>query len=299
MGLWLSKYFVDNGYKVWILDNLSNSSERNIKEFKDKLSGLIIADVRDKLKLAEVFAMGFDICLHLAAMINVQDSIDNPADCFENNITGTFNVLEECRKHNTKMVFISSALIYESAKRGQKINEEHPLNPSCPYAASKIFGENLAMSYYKTYKLPVVILRPFNIYGPWQKSNSEGGVINVFIERRIKGRPLEIFGDGRQGRDFFYVEDCAEFIGRAAGSEKAVGRTFNAGSGREVKIKDLAEIISEGKAEVKFVKHHHPHAEIMNMAADSASAENVLGWMAKTTLEEGIHRTAEWLKKQG
>ncbi len=298
MGHWIAKNLIEKGHKVWILDNLSNSSENNVKEFKNELQDFIIGDIKDKQLLSELFQNSFDICVHLAATINVQESIDNPEKNFNDNCLGTFNVLEQCRKHNTKMVFASSALVYKTAESGQKITEEHPLNPSCPYTANKINGENLVMAYFKTYKLPVVILRPFSIYGPFQRSDSEGGVMSIFINKKLNGQPLEVFGDGEQGRDFFYIEDCAEFMARACFSEKAVGQIFNAGSGEETKIKDLAEKIADNKVEIKFIKHHHPYAEITNMCADSSKAEKILNWKPTISLEQGIIKTEQWLKNQ-
>lgn len=296
MGRWVSKNLVDKGYKVWIFDNLSNCTENNIQEFRDKLGGFVIGDIKEREPLSRLFENNFEMCIHLAATVNVQESIDNPEKCFNNNITGTFRVLEECRKYNTKIIFVSSALIYQTAKDGQRTTEDHSLNPSCPYTVSKIFGENLVISYHKTYKLPTVILRPFSIYGPWQRSDSEGGVMSIFIDRKLRGSPIEVFGNGNQGRDFFYIEDCAEFIVRAAFSDQAVGKTLNAGSGQETKIKDLAKLIANGNVDIRFVNHHHSHAEIMNMCADSRKAEKILGWKARVSLEEGINRTTEWLK---
>lgn len=298
MGRWLAKYLVEAAHKVWILDNLSNSGEKNIEEFRSRLADFVIGDIKDKELLAKLFKHNFDVCFHLAAAINVQESIDNPQKCFSDNVTGTFNVLEECRKKNTKIVFVSSALVYATSKKGKSIQEGYFLNPSCPYAASKIFGEQLTIAYYKTYNLPAVILRPFSIYGPWQRSDSEGGVMSIFIDRKLKNKPIEVFGDGRQGRDFFYIEDCIEFILKAAFSQKAVGQIFNAGSGQEVKIKSLAKMITNGNTKIKFVKHHHPHAEIMCMRADSAKAEKILGWKRKTSLEQGINKTIDWLQSQ-
>jgi len=296
MGRWLAKHLVDSGHKVWVLDNLSNAREKNVAEFRDKLSGFVIGDIKNRKLLSAVFKKKFNVCFHLAAAINVQESIDNPGKCFEDNVTGTFNMLEECRKHKTKMVFVSSALAYASAKRGELISEAHPLNSSCPYVASKIFGEEMVTAYHKTYDLPVVILRPFSIYGPWQRSDSEGGVMSIFISRKLKNKPLYVFGSGRQGRDFFYVEDCAKFIAKAGFSSKAVGGIFNAGSGCEIKIKELAEIIAGKKGRIKFIKHHHPHAEIMNLRADSKKARKLLGWTFETGLKEGIVKTTDWLQ---
>ncbi|MBA4321041.1 MAG: hypothetical protein C0412_21840 [Flavobacterium sp.] len=178
------------------------------------------------------------------------------------------------------------------------MTEEYPLNASCPYTANKINGENLVMSYFKTYNLPVVILRPFSIYGPYQRSDSEGGVMSIFINKKLKSEPLEVFGDGNQGRDFFYIEDCAEFVAKACFSDKAIGQVFNAGSGTEIKIKDLAKKIADNKVDIKFVEHHHSYAELTNMRADSSKAENILNWKPSTSLEQGIIKTTQWLKSQ-
>ncbi|MFH1968229.1 MAG: NAD-dependent epimerase/dehydratase family protein [bacterium] len=297
MGRWVSKNLLEKGHKVWVLDNLSNGSEKNIEEFRDKLEDFAIVDIKDKQLLSKLFENNFDICIHFAAAISVQESIDNPEKNFNNNCIGTFNALEECRKHKVKMVFASSALVYKTAEAGQKMTEQHPVFASCPYAANKINSENLIMSYFRTYSLPVVILRPFSIYGPFQRSDSEGGVMSIFINKKLKGEPVEVFGDGNQGRDFFYIEDCAEFVAKACFSDKAIGQIFNAGSGTEIKIKDLAEKIADNKAEIKFIKHHHPQAEITNMSADSSKAEKLLNWKPSVSLEEGINKTTRWLQK--
>lgn len=298
MGRWVAKNLLLKGHKVWILDNLSNGSEKNIEEFRDELQDFVKGDIQDKELVEELFKNNFDICVHFAAAIDVQDSIDNPEKSFNNNCLGTFNILEQCRKNNTKMVFSSSALVYKTAGRNQMITEEHPLFASCPYTASKINGENIIISYFKTYNLPIVILRPFSIYGPFQRSDSEGGVMSIFINKKLKSEPLEVFGDGEQERDFFYIEDCVEFVARTCFSDEASGQIFNAGFGIGIKIKDLAKKIADNKVEIKFIKHHHPHAEIMNMSADSSKAERVLDWKPITNLEQGIIKTTQWLKNQ-
>lgn len=296
IGRWVTKKLIDKGGKIWILDNLSNGTENNIKEFRSELEGFVRGDIRDKVLLSGLFKEDFDACIHLAAAINVQESIDNPGKCFEENVAGTFNVLDECRRQGTTMVFMSSALVYETARHGQTIKEDHPLNPSSPYTASKISGEQLVTSYSNTYDLPIVILRPFSIYGPWQRRDSDGGVVSIFIDRKLKGEPIEVFGNGEQSRDFLYVEDCAGFIVEAALSSKALGHVFNAGAGEEVKIKDLAEKIGEGRVDIRFVKHHHPEAEVMSLRADSRKAKEILGWQATTNLAAGLIKTADWLQ---
>jgi nucleoside-diphosphate-sugar epimerase len=212
---------------------------------------------------------------------------------------GTRNVLEECRKANAKVVLVSTCMVYDTAG-GTAIGEEHAVNPASPYAASKLSAEHMAIAYHHTYGLPVVCLRPFNTYGPFQKSNMEGGVISIFIRRAMAGEELKVFGTGEQTRDLLYVEDCAEFIEVAAYSEKAVGQMFNAGSGSDIKVKDLALLVAGGdKSKVNFVKHHHPQSEIMKLLCDARKAQKVLGWKPRTSLKQGIEKTKQWIAKGG
>lgn len=295
MGRWVAHEFVKRGCEVWVLDNLSNGAEANIAEFKSKLGGMVVGDVKDRKLLADLFACRFEICVHCAAAINVQESIDCPERCVQDNVIGTFNVLEECRKYGTRMVFISSALVYMTADDDDTIREEHPLHAACPYAASKIAGENFTLAYHASYGLPAVILRPFSIYGPWQRSDSEGGVVSIFIDHALRNQPVSIYGDGEQSRDFFYVEECATFVADASFSKSANGRILNAGSGSETRIKDLALKICGTPDAIKYVKHHHAHAEIMHMRADSTNARRLLGWCCRTSLDEGLRMTREWL----
>ena len=298
MGRWVSKHLVDQGHDVRILDNLANCTEENVREFRKDLGEFVVGDIKDRNVLVQFFKNGPEVCIHLAAAINVQESIDNPRKCFEDNVVGTFNVIEECRSHRCRIVFISSALVYATADEDETITEDHPLNPSCPYAVTKITGEKMVIAYHRTYDLPAVILRPFSIYGPWQRSDSEGGVMSIFINNKLNNEPLQVFGNGEQSRDFIYIEDCAEFIAMSAFSEETNGETLNAGSGNEVKINELARMILDGKTDVRFVKHHHAYAEIMHMRSDSSKAKKILGWEPKTSLEEGIRRTTEWLESR-
>jgi nucleoside-diphosphate-sugar epimerase len=177
------------------------------------------------------------------------------------------------------------------------INEEHPLNPKSPYAGSKLAAENLASSYYHAYGLPVVITRPFNTYGPYQKSDMEGGVVSIFVKSLLQGETLKIFGDGTQTRDLLYVEDCADFIVKASFNEKAVGAVINGGYGHDIEIKDLALLICKDSERFVHVKHHHPQSEISKLLCDYTKAKKMLGWVPKTSLEEGIEKTKLWIRR--
>ena len=296
IGRWIVKKLLDDGYEVCVLDDLSNGRTENIEEFKDTPKFRFIqGDIRDQEVLQSVFK-DIDICIHAAAAINVQDSIDNPHRYYDVNVNGTFNILEEARKRDVKVVLIGTCMVYDLTA-SKAISEEHYLNPKSPYAGSKLAAENLALSYYHAYGLPVVITRPFNTYGPYQKSDMEGGVVSIFIRSFLEKKTLNIFGDGTQTRDLLYVEDCAEFIVNASFTEKAVGEIINAGYGQDIAIKDLALLICKNPQRIRYVEHHHPQSEIPKLLCDYTKANKLLGWEPKTSLEEGIEKTKEWIRR--
>jgi len=300
IGRWVVKKLLDDGHKVWILDNLSNGSKRNIEEFinNSNLIEFTEGDIKDIATLERLFLNKFDLCYHLAASINVQDSIDDPVTTFQNDTVGTFYVLEQCRKHNVKMVFMSTCMVYDRAKDNEGIDESHPVKPASPYAGSKIAGENMVLSYWYAYKLPTVVIRPFNTYGPMQRTDGEGVVVAIFIKRSLEGLPLNIYGDGKQTRDLLYVEDCAEFVVQAGYSDRVNGEIVNAGLGRDISINDLALLISGDASKIKHVPHIHPQSEIPKLLCNAQKAKNLLGWYPKTSLEEGIAKTKEWITEQ-
>ena len=295
IGRWVVEKLLDDGHKVCVLDDLSNGRKENIEEFRDNpMFEFVLGDIRDKEVLKRTFN-DIDICIHAAAAINVQESIENPQRYYDVNVNGTFNILEEARKKDVKVVLIGTCMVYDLTSL-EAINEEHSLNPKSPYAGSKLAADDLALSYFHAYGLPVVITRPFNTYGPYQKSNMEGGVVSIFIKSFLEGKTLNVFGDGTQTRDLLYVGDCAEFIVKAAFTEKAVGEVINAGSGKDIAIKDLALLICKDAERIRHVKHHHPQSEIPKLLCDYTKAKKFLGWKPKTSLEEGIEKTKEWIR---
>ncbi len=297
IGRWTVGGLLDLGYEVLVLDNLSNGSVANIEEFKGRKGflGLIEGDIRDRSVVEDAFASSLDCCVHLAAQINVQDSIDDPDETFQSDIAGTFNLLECARRHGTRFVFVSTCMVYSMAIDGRAIDENHPVNPASPYAAAKLAGEFMSISYYHTYGLPSTVLRPFNTYGPFQKSSGEGGVISVFVGNKLEGKPLMIYGDGTQTRDFLFVKDCARFIATAAFEDRILGRIINAGSGKDISINGLAEMISDGNVPIEHVPHIHPQSELMVLRCDNSLAMEFLGWSPRVELSEGIAQTRRWI----
>ena len=286
--------------KIVIIDNLENGREENLFEFNNNpnLKETIIGDVKDEELIEELFSKyKFSICIHLAAQINVQESLDNPKKAFENNLRSTYNILEAARKINTKVVLIGTCMVYDLANSNIAISEQYPVKPSSPYAGSKLAAEELALSYHNGFNLPVVVLRPFNTYGPFQKTNMEGGVISIFVNKKINNEQILIYGDGTQTRDFLYVEDCAEFIVKAAESDNCIGEIVNAGTGKDISINDLAFLIVGDENRIKHVKHHHPQAEIMKLVCDNSKAKQLLNWEPKTDLNEGISIMEKWINQ--
>jgi nucleoside-diphosphate-sugar epimerase len=300
IGRWVVKNLLSKGKEVIVIDNLSNCSKENLEEFENNqnLKEVVIEDIRNPKIVEKLFnKYQFSNCFHLAAQINVQESLDFPERAFENNVIGTYNVLEAARKYNTKIILMGTCMVYDLADANIAISEEHRIKPSSPYAGSKIAAEELALSYYYGLGLPVVILRPFNTYGPFQKTNMEGGVVSIFVLRKLKNENLMVFGDGTQTRDLLYVEDCAEFIVLASENEKCVGEVINAGTGKEITINDLAKLIIGDDNRIKHIKHHHPQSEIMKLVCDNSKAKRILNWEPNTTLEEGIIKLESWIKE--
>jgi UDP-glucose 4-epimerase len=298
IGRWVIKQLLQDGHEVTVLDDLSNGRLFNLEELRGEAGfvSFVEGDIKDEALLQQVFETGsFDLCYHLGASINVQDSIDDPRTTFNNDTVGTFYVMEQCKKHQVKVVFMSTCMVYDQCNDEIGITELHPTKPASPYAGAKIAAENMALSYYYAYGLPVVIIRPFNTYGPYQKSGGEGGVVSIFIKLKISGKTLNIYGSGNQTRDLLYVEDCADFVVQAGYSDKVNGQIVNAGLGRDITINDLAKLVVGDESRIQHIEHIHPQSEIDKLLCNYQKAESLLGWKPKVSLEEGLRRTEEWI----
>ena len=299
IGRWVVKRLLDDGHDVWALDDLSNGRLANIAEFEDQAGwrGFSRGDIKDVAVLEKLFQNRFDLCYHMGASINVQDSIDEPKRTFDNDVIGTFNILEFCRQDKVKMIFMSTCMVYDMATDPAGINELHPTKPASPYAGSKIAGENMVLSYWYAYGMPTVVVRPFNTYGPFQKTGGEGGVVAIFIKKALAGEKLQIYGSGEQTRDLLYVDDCARFVVEAGYSDKVNGQILNAGLGQDVSVNSLAAMVEPNPAKIVHVPHIHPQSEIMKLLCDSRKAKELLDWTPQVSLAEGLRLTREWIEK--
>jgi UDP-glucose 4-epimerase len=296
IGRWTVAELLSRSAEVIVLDNLSSGSEGNLAEFAGRpgFREFVVGDIRDGRLLRALLGRGVDLVLHLAARINVQESIDRPAEVFDADVAGTFGLLELCREKKTPFLFMSTCMVYARAL-DRAIDERHPTFPASPYAAAKLSGEALTLAYGQAYGLPVVVVRPFNTYGPFQRADGEGGVVSIFCRRALAGGTLDIYGGGEQTRDLLYATDCARFVVEAAVNPKARGQVLNAGSGRDVTINALAAMICPEPGRIRHVPHIHPQSEIMKLQCDYSLARGLLGWEPRVRLEDGVKQVREWI----
>jgi nucleoside-diphosphate-sugar epimerase len=298
IGRWVVGELLAQDHEVVPIDNLVAGDVAALDEFVGR-PGLLPfeeGDVRDAAACRR-WMRGVDAVAHLAASISVQESIDDPATTFENDVTGTFNVLEAARETGSRVLFMSTCMVYDRAGP-EGIAERHPTKPASPYAASKLSGEALTLSYHHAYGLPTTVVRPFNTYGPFQRSVGEGGVVAIFTRRSLLGQDLRIFGDGTQTRDLLYVEDCARFVVAALSADQAVGRVLNAGTGRDVSVNDLAALIEPDGSRIVHVPHIHPQSEIAVLRCDPSLAWELLGWRPERPLDDGLRRVRAWMAER-
>lgn len=298
IGRWVVGELLTQGHEVLPIDNLVAGDVEALADF-DGRAGLLPfdqGDVRDA-EACRRWMRGVDAVAHLAASISVQESIDDPATTFENDVIGTFNVLEAARARGARVLFMSTCMVYDRAGDAG-ITEAHPTKPASPYAASKLSGEALTLSYFHAYGLPTTVIRPFNTYGPFQRSVGEGGVVAIFTRRSLLDEELRIYGDGSQTRDLLYVEDCARFVVAALLSDRATGRILNAGTGRDVSVNELASLVETDASRIVHVPHIHPQSEIAVLRCDPSLARDVLGWQPEVPLADGLARVRAWMAER-
>jgi len=294
IGSWTVEKLISREYKVVILDNLAYGSIDNLSKVLDDIV-FINGDIRDSELLDKLFKKyRFYGVIHLAALVSVNEVSQKPYEGYSINVYGTFNLLEMSRKYDVeRFVYASSAAVYGDPL-SLPISEDHPLYPKSLYGATKLAGEVLVNSYSINYGLSTISLRYFNVYGPRMKPGPYAGVIYIFIHNVIHNKPLTIYGDGLQTRDFIYVEDVAE--ANLLALESNVTGSYNIGSGNDISIKDLAYKILGlmGRNDLEIVYDKPRIGDIRYSLADISKAAQLLGWKPDTNFEEGLKRTIKY-----
>lgn len=295
IGSELVRQLIAQGHQVIVVDNLINGKLENLKGLSSDKLKLVIADIRDRDLMGQLM-QDVELVFHLACL-GVRHSIHSPQENHEVNATATLYLLTEARRAGVKrFVYVSSSEVYGTA-RWVPMTEEHPTFPLTVYGASKLAGECYTRAFYCTYDYPTVVVRPFNSYGPRSHHEGDSGeVIPKFMLRGLAGRPMIIFGDGLQTRDFTFVSDTARGIILAGFSEESVGQTINLGGGFEITLNQLAQEIARaiGNPNAEIVHDKARPGDVQRLFVDTVKAKKLLGFVPEVNLQDGLAHLKDW-----
>jgi len=298
----LAKKYLEKGDEVYIIDDLSTGSMDNIESLLKEYSGKIIFEKETILHddiLMEMTGIA-DVVVHLAAAVGVKYIIDNPLSSIETNIIGTENVLKWAKKFRKKVFIASSSEVYGDQDKASLSEEDSVIyGPSTKlrwsYAAAKLVDEFLSLSYHKTYNLPVLICRFFNVIGPNQ-TGEYGMVVPRFIDQALKDEPITVFGDGTQSRTFTYIDDIVDAIIKMIDSEECIGEIVNLGGEEEITIKALAEkivVMTNSKSAIELIPYDKVYGkdfdDMKRRAPSIEKAKRLIGFSPKYDLEKALN----------
>jgi dTDP-glucose 4,6-dehydratase len=288
-GSHIAEQCLRDGHDVTILNTFSEEAKRETERFRGDVS-TVWGSVTDP-EIVKKTLRGQDVVIHLAARINVDESIAAPSSFLHTNLTGTYNVLEGVREQACRLIYASSCEVYGSVGP-TPAGEESALRPHSPYAASKAAADLLCSAYRKTYGIDVTILRPCNIFGPRQKSGSGGAVIPIFVHRALAGKPLVVYGVGEQRREYMYVDDLVAAYKLVLDRTDLQGEVINVASGESPSIREIAEYIGERLNAPLEYGPSRP-GEVMAFELDSGKAVR-LGFSPKVSFWKGLRKYMRW-----
>jgi len=295
IGSELVHQLADAGAEVVVVDNLVNGKRENLADVIGERVRLDISDIRDVDAMGKLLD-GVQLVYHLACL-GVRHSIHDPAENHAVNATATLQMLELSKQQGVgRFVYVSTSEVYGTA-RYAPMPEDHPTMPHTVYGGSKLAGECYARAYFDTYGFDTVVVRPFNAFGPRSHHEGDSGeVIPKFMLRSMAGQPMVIFGDGSQTRDFTYVADTARGILLAGLSDKALGETINLGQGKEITVRDLADLVrnATGNPEAEIVFDAPRPGDVLRLFADAGKAGTLLGFAPQVSMAEGLEKLRQW-----
>ena len=280
-----------NSFSSWgWLDNLD----------KEKLSQIevVAGDIRDRGSVAKAME-GIDVVFHLAALIGIPYSYDSPESYVGTNITGTLNVLEEARRMGTERVIVTSTSEVYGTAQYVPIDEKHPFQGQSPYSATKIGGDRMAESYFRSFNVPVTIARPFNTYGPRQSARA---IIPTIISQLCNGSDEISLGSLSPTRDLVYVKDTARGFISLAENDNTIGEEINIATQDEITIGDLAQkMISAIRPAATIISDEQrvrpEKSEVERLLGSNEKIKSLTGWVPEWSLDNGLKATIEWFKE--
>ena len=285
---------VQEGHDVVVVDDLSSGKRRNL----NRAAEFYKLDIQSS-RLEQVFKKERpSLLLHLAAQMDVRRSVEDPVFDARVNVLGTLNLLDQAVKHGTrKVIFASSGGAIYGEQEAFPAPESHPTRPLSPYGISKLTGEHYLAYYQRISGMQYVILRYSNVYGPRQDPEGEAGVVAIFTQKMLNGEQPIINGNGRQTRDFIFVDDVVEANLAVMGQE--IQGTYNVGTARETSINDLFRILSElTGCGWKGVHGPAKKGEQARSVIDPSRLRHDLGWEPRTAIEDGLKRVVEFFRNE-
>jgi UDP-glucose 4-epimerase len=301
IGSHVADRYLAEGCEVTVLDDLSTGKRDRVPEGAEFVQLELNSDEIDS-----VFERGrFDLVNHHAAQMDVRVSVAEPARDARTNVLGLLNVLECARRHETRrVVYISSGGVVYGEPAVIPTPEDHPLRPLSPYGVTKLVGEQYLHYYAHVHGLDYAALRYSNVYGPRQEPHGEAGVIAIFAARILEGKPITIFGDGRQERDYVHVADVVEANWRSStrllpAPDTIAARAWNIGTGRGTSVGELADLLMAGAGrEVDRAFEAARAGELERSVLDTAKAERELEWRPTVPLRDGLEQTMRYIERE-
>ena len=295
---------LEQGARVSILDALLPLYGGNLFNLGDQTRDveLCIADIRDAAAVRHM-VLDKDVIFNLAAQVSYTDSMTDPLLDLSINCRGHLILLEACRQQNLKpyILFTSSRMVYGRTLTCP-VDENHPMDPLMPYAVHKLAGEKYHLMYFRNYGIPCAIARIANPYGPRQQmKHGKYGIVNWFIRLAMEGQTIKIFGDGKQKRDYVYVEDVADALIALAATDGVDGEIYNVGSGEGTAFEDMARLVVEavgnGRIETVPWPANYANIETGDYVSDLTKIRSHTGWEPKASFREGLSKTDTYYRQ--
>ena len=295
-GSHLTSALVKKGHQVTILNTFSDRALFNLS-FIPKEVIVVWGSVTDK-EIVDKTVRGHDVVFHLAAHINVDESLHDPAIFYHVNMLGTHNILEAVIKYGSRLILTSTCEVYgddHNFDSDELLDESAELRPNSPYAASKAGGDRMCYAYFRSFDVDVTIVRPFNIYGERQKNGRFGALIPILTDKALRNEDLIIFGDGLSTRDYMHVSDAVQGYLIVLENLSLKGKVINFASGKNTRIKDIADHIAQHFG-VKVIHDSARPGEVSRFPADISFARS-LGFNPHVDIREGLDRYIMWAEK--
>ncbi|AGF71381.1 NAD-dependent epimerase/dehydratase family protein [Corynebacterium halotolerans] len=300
IGSHLVDLLIGEGHEVVVVDNLSHGKLTNLENARaGGTLTFIEADLLDVDFDALVAEHAPEVIFHLAAQIDVRNSVDDPLHDAQTNILATIRLAEAARKHGVrKVVHTSSGGAIYGEPEGFPVGEDTPVDPHSQYAASKFAGEVYLNTYRHLYGLDCSHIAPANVYGPRQDPHGEAGVVAIFSQRLLASEPTKVFGDGSNTRDYVFVGDVVRAFYLASG-EKGGGMRFNIGTAVETSDRQLHSLVAEAAGAADDPEYAPARlGDLPRSALDYARAREVLGWEPLTPIAEGVAQTVDYFRRE-